>query len=375
MPTSTPRTRRRRKPVVELVELSLVPVRDTVLYPRVVAPLVVGRERSIRAIEQAVAADQPILVVTQRDPEKYEPALDDLYAVGTEAIIGRVLRMPDGSANVLVQGQRRMRLSELTQVEPHLRGAAWPVEESTEKPLPTEALMRAVLALFEKCVKLSHDLSEESYIAAMNADEPGWLADLIASSLTLTLVQRQELLEVFSPHERLERISIILAKELDVLELQSQINSKVQQEVDRSQREYFLREQMKAIQKELGDSDPLSREINGLREKITTTGMPEDVAKKAREELDRLSLVPGASPEVSVIRTYLDWLVTVPWTAQTEDNLDIKQAARTLDENHYGLPKVKERGVMPKPTKVIPDPKKTAERTACRKKVAVAEEE
>ena len=324
-------------------DIPVLPVRDTVLFPRMVLPLFVGRERSVRAIEEAVAKERTIAVVAQRKPDVQDPTLDDLYAIGTEAIVGRVLKMPDGTTSVLVQGQRRIKLHELTQMDPFIKAKVSPVEESAEKNTSVEALMRAVLAMFEKCVKLSRSLSDDAYIAAMNIDEPGWLADLIASTLELTVSQRQELLEATNCTDRLQKVNILLAKELDVLELEDKIHTEVQQEVDKTQREFFMREQIKAIQKELGETDALTRDINELREKIAAAGMPEDVAKKADEELNRLAAMPSASPEVAVIRTYIDWLVSLPWDKQTEDNLDIKSAAAVLEENHFGLPKVKER--------------------------------
>jgi ATP-dependent Lon protease len=218
-----------------------------------------------------------------------------------------------------------------------------PIEESTEKTIPTEALMRAVLALFEKCVRTSKSLSEDAYIAAMNVDEPGWLADLVTSSLELNVAQKQDILETLEPTERLQKVSIILSKELDLLELQSKIHSQVQQEVDKSQREYYLREQLKAIQKELGEGDTFTRDINELGERLEAANLPEAVKEKATHELRRLSAMPAASPEVGIVRTYLDWLIALPWHKQSEDRLDIKEAARILDQNHYGLPKVKER--------------------------------
>lgn len=327
----------------EELELPLLPRRDTVIFPHLVSQLLVMRQSSLRAIEEAIAHDRAIVVVARRDPEAEELTFDHLYSIGTEATIGRHLKMPDGTGTLWVQGQRRVRITRLVHDEPFFKVKVVPIEESMEKPPQTEALMRAVLALFEKCIKLSPKLPEDAYIAAMNIEEPGWLADFVASALDLTLQERQEILEALDPHDRLQRINILLAQELDVLELQCKIHTQVQEEVDKSQREYFLREQLKAIQKELGDVDPLTRELNELKEKIASAGMPEAVMQKANEEAERLATMPPASPEVSVIRTYLDWLVTLPWGKETEDNLEIKQAAKVLDENHYGLTKVKER--------------------------------
>lgn len=327
----------------EALELPLLPRRDTVIFPHLVTQLVVVRQSSLRAIEEAIAHDRAIVVVARRDLEAAELTFDHLYSIGTEATIGRHLKMPDGTGTLWIHGQRRVRITQLVHDEPFFKAKVVPIEESTGKPPQTEALMRAVLALFEKSIKLSLKLPEDAYIAAMNIEEPGWLADFVASSLDLALEKRQEILEALDPHDRLQRINILLAQELDVLELQSKIHTQVQEEVDKSQREYFLREQLKAIQKELGDVDPQTREMNELKEKIASAGMPEAVMQKANEEADRLATMPPASPEVSVIRTYLDWLVTLPWDKETEDNLDIKQAAKVLDENHYGLTKVKER--------------------------------
>ncbi|MFQ5924991.1 MAG: endopeptidase La, partial [Dehalococcoidia bacterium] len=327
----------------EELELPLLPRRDTVVFPHLVAQLLVMRQSSLRATEEAIAHDRAIVVVARRDPEAEEFTFDHLYSIGTEASIGRHLKLPDGTGTLWIQGQRRVRITRLVHDEPFFKVKVVPIEESTEKPPQTEALMRAVLALFEKCIKLSPTLPEDAYIAAMNIEEPGWLADFVASTLDLALQKRQEILEALDPHDRLQQINILLAQELDVLELQSKIHTQVQEEVDKSQREYFLREQLKAIQKELGDVDPLTREMNELKERMASAGMPETVMLKANEEAERLATMPPASPEVSVVRTYLDWLVTLPWGKETEDNLDIKQAAKVLDENHYGLTRVKER--------------------------------
>ncbi|MBI2908340.1 MAG: endopeptidase La [Chloroflexi bacterium] len=335
---------RKKTPRVDsVIELPVLARRDTVLFPHMVAQLFVRREASLKAIEEAVARQSAIMVVARRDVKSTEVAPEDLYTVGTEGAIGRVLKMPDGTTSVWVQGQRRLRIASFIQTAPHLRVNVVPIAEPCEPSLQAEALRRAVLALFEKVVKLSSNIQEETFIAAMNADEPGWLADLVASSLEIGIPQRQEILETIPAEERLQKVSIFLAKELDVLELQSKIHSKVQEEVDKSQREFFLREQLKAIQKELGEVDAQTREINEFRKKITASGMPKAVAKKANDEVQRLATMPAASPEVAVIRSYLDWLTVLPWTKSTKDKLDIKQAAKILDQNHYGLAKAKER--------------------------------
>jgi len=323
--------------------LSVLPLINTVIFPRAVTPLYVSREQSLHAVAAATAGDAHLLVVAQRDGDQEVVGADDLYPIGVEADIGRVLKMPDGHTSVLVQGLRRVRILGYEQQEPYLVARVEPVAEEVEKTTAVEALMRAVLALFEKTVKGSKSLPEETYIAAMNVDEPGWLADLVTTTLDISVAQRQEILETLGPEERLQRVSVLLSKELDILELQNRIHSQVQQEVDKSQREYFLREQLKAIQKELGENDPFTRDIAELQEKIDADGLPPGVKEKAEVELRRLQAMPPASPEVGMIRSYLDWLLTLPWVKASEDHLDIKEAARALDQNHYGLPKVKDR--------------------------------
>ena len=327
----------------ELMEYPLLPIRDTVMFPYMVTPLFVGRDRSVRAVEAASKHEDSIIVVTQKDADVIEPSEDELYQIGTEVSIGRVLRMPDGSTSILGQGKRRVRIVEFVQFEPYFRVKVEPIEEPKDVDLPTEALMRAILALFEKCVQLSRTLPEDAYVAAMNIDEPGWLADLVASVLELPIPERQEILETFDPTSRLQRLSIILARELDVLELEAQIHDQVQQEVDRSQREFFLREQMKVIQTELGEMDNLTEEISELREKLDQITMSEEARKKADKELKRLASMPAASPEAVVARTYLDWLIELPWNTCSEDTINLSSAAKILDKHHYGLPKAKER--------------------------------
>ncbi|MCC7359342.1 MAG: endopeptidase La [Anaerolineales bacterium] len=326
-----------------LIELPLLPLRDMVMYPHMVTPLFVGREKSLAAIRAAQAANQTLLAVTQTDPQVEDPGPDDWHTVGLELAVGRMLRMPDSTTSVLAQGRRRVQVVAVTKTEPYYRAKARVIEEPTGKPRETEALMRAVLALFEKCVQLNRALPEEAYVFAMNIEEPGWLADLIASTINLDLAERQSILETFDPATRLQRISVLLGRELDVLELEDQIHSQVQNEVDRGQREMYLREQMKAIQTELGESDLWTTELGELRERITATAMPEEVEHKAAKELERLGQMPPMAPEVGIIRTYLDWLLDLPWAATTIDNLDLKHAATVLEREHFGLPKAKER--------------------------------
>ncbi|MGH2411264.1 MAG: LON peptidase substrate-binding domain-containing protein, partial [Chloroflexota bacterium] len=292
------------------LRLAVLPLINTVIYPQIGISLYVTREPSARAVEEANSRNLPILVVAQRNPEQEEIGPDDLYTVGTEATVGRILKLPDGHTNVLVQGQRRVRILGYDQILPFLIARVEPIEENIDKPITTEALMRAVLALFEKCVKSSKNLPEDHYIAAMNVEEPGRLADLVASSLDLSMPQRQDLLETIDPAERLQKVIIHLSRELELLDLQNRIHSQVQQEVDKSQREFFLREQLKAIQKELGETDSFTKDLGDLRERLDSLTLPDVVREKADVELRRLSAMPTASPEVGIIRTYLDWLLT-----------------------------------------------------------------
>jgi ATP-dependent Lon protease len=321
----------------------VLPLRDTVVFPHMMTPLLVGRDRSIKAVEAAISSDNLIVVAAQRDSEVQEPGMEDLFPIGVEMVVGRILRMPDGTTNILGQGVRRVRIAELTQTRPYIRALVEPLPESQQVSLGTEALMRAVLSLFEKVVQLSRTLPEDAYVAAMNLSEPGPLADLISSVLELEFSTRQELLEILDPTERLQRLSVLLAKELDVLELEYSIHDKVQREMDRAQREIFLREQMRAIQTELGETDIQIAEVQELAEKIAASDMPAPVRTKAEKEMSRLQAMSSAAPEIGIIRTYLDWLLELPWTEATDDNLDISQVRRVLDANHFGLPRAKER--------------------------------
>jgi ATP-dependent Lon protease len=326
-----------------LADLPLLPARDTVIFPRILSPLFVGRDLSVRAVEAALNGDGRLVVATQRDPEVDDPALDDLYEIGTEVLIGRSLRMPDGTTSILAQGERRVELIDYVQTAPFLRVRVRPLPEVSDMSLSMEALMRAVLAYFEKCVQLDRNLPEDAYVAAMNINEPGWLADMLASVLELEIEQRQQILSTLEPEARLQDLSVILAHKLRVLELESQIQNQVQQEVDKGQREYYLREQMRVIQSELGEIDTQLAEVNEVREKLDEVEMPPEVRAKAERELSRLALMPPAAPEVGIIRTYLDWLIELPWVKETEDNADIRHVSRVLDDNHYGLPDAKER--------------------------------
>jgi ATP-dependent Lon protease len=331
------------KSELDIFELPVLPVRNTVLVPNIVVPLLVGRDNSMKALDEAMSKDRTVFVVTQLDEDKEDPGPEDVYCVGVEGVIDRHLKLPDGTTSVLIRGQRRLRRIEYTQEAPFMRARVEVVKEEVEQTLALEALTRALLALFEKCTRLSNLLPDEVYITAMNIDKPGWLADFIVSSIEAPIAVRQDILEAFNVEERLQKVSILLSKELHILELESHIYNQVQQEVDKTQRDFFLREQLKAITKELGETDPTMRDNQELREKILTCGMPEEVRVRAQKELERLIAIPSMAPEGAVVRTYLDWLVSLPWSQTTIDRLDIKEAARILEEKHYGLEKAKER--------------------------------
>lgn len=327
----------------DLIECAVLPVRDVVLFPNMVTPLFIKHETSLKAIENAAQSNETMIAITQIDPSVEDPTPRDLHDVGTEIAVGRLMHIPDGSISVLTQGRRRVQVVEYVHTDPYLRVRGRPIEETTEGTNETLALMRVVLTLFEKCVQLNRSLPEEAYVYAVNIEEPAWLADLIASALNLTLTERQALLENFNPVDRLQRTSVLLGRELDVLELEDQIHNRVQSEVDRSQREIYLREQMKAIQGELGETDLWTQEIVDIRERIQHLSLPEEVELRAFKEVQRLGQMPPISPEVGIIRTYLDWLMGLPWSQTTQDNMDLQHVAKVLNSQHHGLKEAKER--------------------------------
>ena len=327
-------------------ELALLPLRDTVLFPQSVLPLAAGRQSSLRLIEDAVRGGHLIGVFTQRDPTTEDPQGADLHRTGTLAAIHKVLKQPDGSVRLIVQGMARIELAEIAQVRPYLTARV--AEPSEVAPsagdLETEALVRNASTQFRQIVALSPLMPDELATVIQNVIDPGQLADVIAASLpALRTAVKQELLETLDVKLRLQRLVGALTKEVEVLELGSKIQSQVESEVGKGQREYYLREQLKAIQKELGQTDDRTQELDELREKIEAAGMTEEAKREALRELDRLAKMPPAAAEYTVARTYLDWLVALPWSKETTDNLDIARARVVLDEDHSGLEKVKDR--------------------------------
>ncbi len=326
-----------------LIEALVLPLRDLVVFPRMVSPLFVGREASLLAVQEAQLRNQTVIGLTQSDPEVEEPSTKDFLPVGVEMAVGRLLHMPDGSSSALVQGRRRVEVVEFLRVKPYIKVRARVLSEPQTADRQTQALMRSVLDLFERCVQLDRSIPEEAHLFAMNISEPGWLADMIATSLAFNFVEKQSLLLMTDPRLRLQRINKLLAEEVDVLELEDEIHSRVQNEVDKSQREFYLREQMKQIQTELGEGDIFTRDVSELRQKIEKMALPDEVRRAAMKELERLNQMPPMAPEVGIIRTYLDWILELPWTNSTEDNLDVKNASKILERDHYGLKKPKER--------------------------------
>ncbi|MFC1463523.1 MAG: endopeptidase La [Candidatus Brachytrichaceae bacterium NZ_4S206] len=326
----------------DVFEAPVLPLRDLVVYPRSVMPLTIGRERSLRALDVARSLGLAV-AIAQKSVDVEDPRPSDLYEIGTVVAIGRMLNLPDGSASLIVQGRARVKVVEWLQATPFLMARVEVLHEPQVQSPAAEALMRAVLTLFDNVVGLNERIPEESFVYAMNIHEPGWLADFIAQTMPLNVAARQSILEAVDPVSRLQKMSTILARELDVLELEDRIHERAQSEVDKSQREYYLREQLRSIQTELGEIDAGVSEINLLRERLKKKALPDAVRERAEREINKLEQLHSMSPEVSMVRDYVEWLLELPWTERTEDILDVKRAARILDERHYGLTKAKER--------------------------------
>jgi ATP-dependent Lon protease len=334
------------RPVQVPSELPVLPLRDTVLFPNSFMPLAVAREASVRLVDEANGGGKLIAVFTQKDASVEEPLQDDLYPVGTVTHIHKLFKLPDGSLRLIVQGLARVRLERIVQTRPYLRAAVAVADDvlRDEDHLEIDALQRNIKSNFQQVVSLSPLLSDDLQALAANITDPGKLADFIASSLaTIGTSVRQEILSTLDVRARMDTLNRLLIKELEVLELGSKIQSQVQSEVGKNQREYFLREQLKAIQKELGEGDEQAKEIEELRNKIDAAGMPETVKKEALRELDRLSKMPVAAAEYTVSRTYLDWLIALPWAKRTDEVIDLRHTKDVLDADHSGLEKVKDR--------------------------------
>lgn len=324
-------------------ELPILPLRDTVIFPYIVSPLIVARKKSVKLIDDAALGNRIIGLIAQKDVQTEDPTSKDLFKIGVAANVLKMLKFPDGSLRVLVQGIARIKCGSYVQNEPYLKAKIKKLDDIYEDNLEMSALSRNASIQFQRIVSLIPNLPEELQIAIMNIQDFGKLADFVAANLSFGLKEKQEVLEALNVKIRLERLTVFLNQELEVLEMGTKIQSKVQSELGKNQREFYLREQLKAIQKELGLADEKTTEVNELSEKIKAAKMSEQAVKEAERELDRLAKMPPASAEYTVARTYIDWLISLPWSISTEDNLDIKVAAAVLDEDHYDLKKVKER--------------------------------
>ncbi len=324
-------------------KLPVLPLRGVLVFPYMVLHLDVGRERSISALERAMMNDNRILLVSQKDAKVDEPSREELHDVGTLAEVKQMIKLPGGTIRVLVEGLTRAGVAELFTEELFLEAQVEVIEDSTERTPEIEALMRTLLHQFEQYIKSSRKVPPETLTTVSEIEEPGRFADVVASHLSMKIQQKQEILEAVKPRDRLEKLVEIMSREMEILEIERKINLQVRKQMEQTQKEYYLREQMKAIQKELGEKDERTAEAEEYREKIVEANLPESVEDKALKEVERLEKMPPAAAEGTVIRTYLDWLLELPWVTETSDRLDLDRAEEILDEDHYGLTKVKER--------------------------------
>jgi ATP-dependent Lon protease len=323
--------------------LPVLPLKETVVFPQSMTPLAIGQERSVKLIDDVVAGDRMLALVTTRDSEVEQAGFDDMYEIGTAGLVHRMIRVPDGTLRILVQGLARIRLERRVTHDPYPVGEFVQLPDVVKPSKEVEALTRTVQNQFARVVELVPTLPDELQLAAANIDDPSILTYLVASTLRLKTEEKQQLLELVDVEQRLRATAAILSRELEVFELGSKIQSQVESEMEKTQREYFLRQQMKAIQDELGESDPEQAELEELRTQIDAANLPEEAQKAANRELSRLEKLPSAAAEYGVIRSYLDWILAVPWNKKTEDNLDLEQARKVLDADHYDLDKIKER--------------------------------
>ena len=326
-----------------IMELPLLPLRGVIVFPYDLVNLDVGRERSLNALENAMEHNNLIFLLAQREAGTEDPVEEDLYPVGTIAEIKQVLKLLGGTHRILVEGLRRARVRQVSPGESFSSIEVEHPEESEIRSAETEAIMRSVFLQFEEYAKQSKKISSDALTNASSLESPGQLADVIASHIPLKLEQKQTILEAFDPGDRLEKLAQILNHEMEILELERKISLRVRKQIEKTQKEYYLREQVKAIQKELGDKDDHQAEAEEYRAKIAEVKLPEEAEKKVLKELDRLEKMPPAAAETVVIRTYLDWILDLPWSVMTEDQLDLDPVEKILDEDHYGLEKVKER--------------------------------
>ncbi len=327
----------------EMKVLPLLPLRGILVFPYMVIHLDVGREKSVQAIEEAMLQDRIIFLATQKEAQTDEPTVDDIFQIGTIAEVKQLLKLPGGTIRVLVEGIARARVNRFVSVEPHFLVEVEQYSEVFQKSSEIEALMRSLIYQFEQYVKLSKRIPPETVVSVVNLDDPGRLADIIASHLALRIEDKQSVLEAVNIVQRLEKLCTVVAKELEIVELERKINIRVRKQMEKTQKEYYLREQIKAIQRELGEKDERAAEAEELREKIAKAKLPKKVEGKALKEVERLEKMPPMAAEATVVRNYLDWLLALPWNKGTRDRLDINAAENILEEDHYGLKTAKER--------------------------------
>src|SRR5271156_2667480 len=321
----------------------LFPLRELIVFPHEVYPIFVGRQKSIKALEAAEAKKTPILLVTQKDPKVAEPAPGDLYTVGTLGVVVQLLRLPDGTAKALVEGKKRARAPRYGGAHAYFQVAAEESEEVNDRSSEVEALMRSVVSTFDNYARLNKKIPPEMVTSIAAVDDPAFLADKLAGHRGIKLEDKQALLEATNPAERLERILGYMRSELEILEVEKRIRFRVRNQIEITQKEYYLNEQMRAIQKELGGKDELKNEIEELEDKLCKKKMPAGAREKGAREIKKLKMMSPMSPEATVVRNYLDWFLDLPWYEYTDDKLDIKEAERILEDDHYGLDKVKQR--------------------------------
>ncbi|MDE4538523.1 endopeptidase La [Pseudomonas sp. ITEM 17296] len=325
------------------LDLPLLPLRDVVVYPHMVIPLFVGREKSIEALEAAMTGEKQILLLAQKNPADDDPGEDALYRVGTVATVLQLLKLPDGTVKVLVEGEQRGAVERFTEVEGHIRAEVSLIDEVDAAERESEVFVRTLLSQFEQYVQLGKKVPAEVLSSLNSIEEPGRLVDTMAAHMALKIEQKQEILEIVDLATRVEHVLALLDAEIDLLQVEKRIRGRVKKQMERSQREYYLNEQMKAIQKELGDGDEGHNEVEELKKRIEAAGLPKDALAKAQAELNKLKQMSPMSAEATVVRSYLDWLVQVPWKAQSKVRLDLTKAEEILDADHYGLEEVKER--------------------------------
>ena len=323
-------------------ELPVLPLRGVVVFPSAIVPLLISRGASLKVVEHALAGDRMLAMVAQKRPEDEEPTPDGLFALGTAGRILKMLKYPDASVRILVQGLRRIELAQFVRSEPFFTARIRQLSDVQEASPDIEPMQAHMVNQFAKFVSMIPYLPDELQVVAMNIKDPGKVTDLIASNLHVSIEEKQELLSTLDVRKRIERLTSILNREIELLELGQKIQSQVQDELSKTQKDFYLRQQMRAIQKELGEGDPRDQEIDELRRRLEEVGPPEVVRKAAETEIERLRMIPVESAEHTVVRSYLEWIVNLPWSVSTPDNLDIHHAREVLDEDHYDLEKIKD---------------------------------